>query len=238
MFKEGTVEQQEVRIDSLPSGSAFILLVGDTQKRGVLVERSACSATVQLMEKKSRTITTFDGTERTFESLTGLQHWSLETPVIPTGERVSVAEFTAKLKGESQMAKQKAPKAKSEGRKPTLAPYVSDSFKIYGNHDGKEYEATVLSSGVVRYKDKDYTSPSAAAKVIVGVEVNGFVFWKYGKNGERQLLNAIRGKDAIKVAAPKPKKAKVAKAKKARKAKVPKVAPVEEKVVTDMEVPF
>jgi hypothetical protein len=106
--------------------------------------------------------------------------------------------------------KPKVPKAKKEpkpsGRKPTLAPFVTDReapFKIYGRARGKDFEATVLTSGIIRMDEKDYTSPSSAACAILNQGntgkprmVDGWAFWKYNRDGERVMLDLIRGKES------------------------------------------
>jgi len=137
------------------------------------------------------------------------------------------------------MAKtKKEKKPKGEGRKPTLAPFVDSPFKIYMNSGGKEHEAQVLSTGVIRMGEKEFTSPSSAAQKILGnnakgkpLQADGWKVWRYNKDGERVELNVLRGHasplKAVEKAPAKPKAAKKAKsaangapkaAKRARKA--------------------
>ncbi len=55
---------------------------------------------------------------------------------------------------------------------------------LYREYKGKEYKATLLISGKIKYNDKLYTSPSGAALAIVhGRAINGWDFW-YIKNKE------------------------------------------------------
>lgn len=106
----------------------------------------------------------------------------------------------------------KKEKVKKESRGPALAAFVDSSFKIYLKHGKKEYDATVLSSGVIRYNDKDYDSASSAAKKIVGVAVNGWRAWSFNKDGVRVALDTLRGsKSPLKAAPEKPKKERKAK---------------------------
>lgn len=135
------------------------------------------------------------------------------------------------------MAKEKkVRKPKGEGRTPTLKPYVDSPFKIYMNHDGKEREAQVLSGGLIRLGEKEFTSPSSAAQAILGknakgkpLQADGWRAWRFNKNGERVELNVLRGKDSpLKAAAPKkPRKAKstngAAKSKRIRKPRAKRV---------------
>jgi hypothetical protein len=109
----------------------------------------------------------------------------------------------------------KAKKQKSEGRKPTLAPFVDGPFKIYASYKGKDYEAMVLSTGMIKYDDKEYTSPSSAGQAILGGKLTcaGFTCWKYNKDGERVVLDMIRGsKSPLKAREPKVKKPRKARA--------------------------
>jgi len=145
-----------------------------------------------------------------------------------------------------------ARKPKGEGRTPSLAPYAGEyPFKIWMTYDGKEREATVLTTGVIRYKDKDYNSPSSAATAVLkefgakGLR-NGWTSWKFNKDGSRIMLNVLRGsKSPLALEAPKPRKAKSAKPdgpakpKRVRKAAKPKAnhAPAREADVSDRDVP-
>lgn len=115
------------------------------------------------------------------------------------------------------MAKEKkARKPKSEGRKPTLAPYVDAPFKVYVTFDGKERDAMVLSTGIIRYKEKDFTSPSGFANAVikeVGAKgrADGWKVVYFNKDGERVMLNTLRGsKSPLKIEEAKPKREKKA----------------------------
>jgi hypothetical protein len=118
----------------------------------------------------------------------------------------------------------KAAKRVTKGRKPTLAPFVDGPFKIYANTDGKEYEAMVLSSGIIKMEEKEYTSPSSAGSVLLGKDkkgkpkqVDGWSFWKFNKNGERVPLDVLRGsKSLLNIHEPKEKKPRKVRAKKVK----------------------
>jgi len=133
----------------------------------------------------------------------------------------------------------KAANPKSEGPKPKLAPYVDNPFKIYATSNGKEYEAQVLKSGMIVMGEKEFTSPSAAAKSILRknnpkAEVDGWHFWKFNKDGDRVALSELRpAKDIAKrsdkkEARPKPAPAKPRKPKAAKKTRSPKTPGVSE----------
>lgn len=136
---------------------------------------------------------------------------------------------------EKRAAKKKDGSRKSEGRTPTLAPYVDTigGKTIYMNHDGKEHTATVLSSGVIRMGEKDFTSPSSAGSAILGKDkkgkprqIDGWKSWYFNKDGERLMLNTLRGsKSPLALEAPKPRKAKATKSASApKKARKPRAA--------------
>lgn len=124
---------------------------------------------------------------------------------------VAVSEEVAPKKARKRKTKakkakiSKAPKSpKVSGRKPTLAPFVADReapFKLYGKYHGKEYEAMVLTSGIIKMDEVEYTSPSSAACQILNRDndgkprmVDGYGFWKFNLDGARVPLDRIRGK--------------------------------------------
>ncbi len=135
------------------------------------------------------------------------------------------------------MATKQKKERKAKGRTPTLAPYVDSPFKIYMTTGGKEYDAQVLSSGIIKIGEKEFTSPSSAGQHILGkndkgkpLQVDGWKCWRFNKKtgentSERVELNVLRGaKSPLKVVEPKPKTEKAAKPRKAkpRKAKAAK----------------
>jgi len=93
---------------------------------------------------------------------------------------------------------------KVSGRTPTLAPFVTKSFKIVMEHNHKTYKAFVRRNGSIfmstrnpikkRYKGKVFTSPSLAAKAIVGHAQNGWAHWLYERApGDWVPLSTLRG---------------------------------------------
>jgi hypothetical protein len=139
-------------------------------------------------------------------------------------------EAKIKIEGENEVTKEKkVRKPKGEGRTPSLAPYAAQyPFKIWMTYDGKEREATVLTSGVIRYKEKDYNSPSSAATAVLkefgakGLR-DGWTSWKFNKDDKRVPLNVLRGsKSPLKLEAPKPKSEKKTKAAKPNGSAKPK----------------
>lgn len=126
-----------------------------------------------------------------------------------------------KSQGENEMAKEKKVRAaepKSEGRKPKLAGLVDSPFKIYITTGGKEYDAQVLSSGIIKIDEKEFTSPSSAGSYMLGKDakgkpkqVDGWKAFGFNKDGKRVLLDALRGsKSPLKAEPTKPKREKKA----------------------------
>jgi len=118
-----------------------------------------------------------------------------------------------------EMTKPKASsKQKSEGRTPTLAPFVKEGFNIFAGRDGK-YEARVRADGIIVFRDKEYTSPSSAGSKALGNDdkgkprqVDGWKFWRFKKNGEEVELNVLRGsKSPLAASDAAPRKLKAAK---------------------------
>lgn len=103
-------------------------------------------------------------------------------------------------------------KPKGEGRTPTLAAFVDSPFKVYMTCDGKEREAMVLSSGIIKYKEKEFTSPSGFANAVIkelGAKgrADGWKSVYFNKDGSRVMLNTLRGgKSPLKLEAPKREK--------------------------------
>jgi hypothetical protein len=108
-----------------------------------------------------------------------------------------------KAKG-SKAKKVRIKKPKGEpkvtGRKPTLAPFVEAPLPIYAVYKEKEYRAMVLSTGMISFEDKDYATPSAAGRAVMGdnangkpLQVDGWKFWHYNDDGKRVPIDSLRG---------------------------------------------
>ncbi|MGD9875000.1 MAG: DUF2924 domain-containing protein [Kiritimatiellia bacterium] len=83
--------------------------------------------------------------------------------------------------------------AKTAGRQPTLAPYVTKGFELRKVYKGKTYKAFVLADGTVRYDGKIYTSPSHAAVAVTKLSRNGWSFWRFkNASGQWVKLNTLR----------------------------------------------
>jgi hypothetical protein len=137
-------------------------------------------------------------------------------------------EVKIQNQGDEMSKEKKVKKTKGEGRKPTLAPYVDSPFKVYMNVDGKERDAQVLSTGIIKYKEKEFTSPSSLATFIMKEagqkgRADGWKVLSFNKDDKRVPLNVLRGaKSPLKAAEPKAKKERKPKAPKPPKAEKPK----------------
>ena len=89
---------------------------------------------------------------------------------------------------------------------PALASYASNKkFVIRLEHKDKRYVANVRQDGTIRFSAKGaggpalrkvkFTSPSVAAKAVLGHAVNGWCCWRYrNKAGEWVILDRLRKK--------------------------------------------
>ena len=75
-----------------------------------------------------------------------------------------------------------------------LKNLFKNSRLLLREYKGKEYKATLLTSGKIKYKNKLYTSPSGAAQIIVhSGTVNGWDFWYIkNENGNWVKLSSLR----------------------------------------------
>lgn len=62
---------------------------------------------------------------------------------------------------------------------PVLSAYVNRSTKLRATFKGKLVRARIRKNGLIRYRGKDYKSPSKAASAVVKRAANGWTFWKY-----------------------------------------------------------
>lgn len=76
----------------------------------------------------------------------------------------------------------------------SLVGLVSKNTEMFKSYKGKDYKAILMPAGQVKFKNKLYDSPTAAAKPIVDrISVNGWKFW-YVKDsdGNWVLLDTLR----------------------------------------------
>lgn len=86
----------------------------------------------------------------------------------------------------------RAKKAREKG-KPIMASYVTRSTRLRAQYLGKLVRARIRRNGLIRYKMKDYKSPSLAGAAVVKRSCNGWTFWKYERApGDWVLLDELR----------------------------------------------
>lgn len=66
-----------------------------------------------------------------------------------------------------------------EGRRPTLAPYVTKGFAIRFNFKGKLHRARVRADGTIGYRSQVFASPSSAARAVTKKASDGWHAWRY-----------------------------------------------------------
>lgn len=88
------------------------------------------------------------------------------------------------------------PSRRKRGRKKggiIMANYVSRSMRLRATYLGKPIKARIRRNGLIRYKLKDYPSPSLAAAAVVKRACNGWTFWKFERGpGDWVSLNELR----------------------------------------------
>ena len=78
-----------------------------------------------------------------------------------------------------------APKQSTQTRNKAnslLEEYVQrtgESLQLKTVYKGTTYRAFVQKDGIVRYKNRKYTSPSAAGRAVIQRACNGWAFWRY-----------------------------------------------------------
>jgi len=93
-----------------------------------------------------------------------------------------IREFHKKELGELIGLVPKQTKLERDRADSLLAQYVrrtGKSIRLRAVYKGKTYRALVQKDGTVRYRNRKYISPSAAAKAVIQRGCNGWVFWSY-----------------------------------------------------------
>lgn len=85
-------------------------------------------------------------------------------------------------------------RARGRKREPVpLQPYVARRFGIRRRYKGQLYKATVRKTGKISFRNRVYTTPSAAAVAVTKRPTNGWSFWRYKSNeGEWVKLNRLK----------------------------------------------
>jgi hypothetical protein len=76
---------------------------------------------------------------------------------------------------------------------PVLSAYLNKSTKLRATFKGELVRARIRRNGLIRYKTKDYASPSQAASAVLKRAANGWTFWRYERApGDWVKLNELR----------------------------------------------
>lgn len=107
--------------------------------------------------------------------------------------------MTKSKKRRTKKVKQAGTNEAQPGREKLLASLLDNPMPLYATYKGKEYQALALTSGLIKLDEVEYPTPSAAARAILGnnekgkpLQIDGWNFWKFNKNGERVPLTDLR----------------------------------------------
>ncbi len=109
--------------------------------------------------------------------------------------RARMNREVSELLGKKHAMKPSKPKAKqADGRKPTLAEYITRPMRLRARFKRKTINARVRRTGLVTVNGKTFTSPSlAAAFACARRTCNGWTFWQYERApGDWVLLDNLR----------------------------------------------
>lgn len=92
----------------------------------------------------------------------------------------------------SPISKRRKRKSRPKGQ-PVLATFFNRSTRLRAFYRGKLVRARIRRNGFIRYKTKDYKSPSLAGSAVVKRSCNGWTFWKYERApGDWIFPNGLR----------------------------------------------
>lgn len=95
------------------------------------------------------------------------------------------------LGGQMMKRRRKAKSKKTTGSR-IFRRLMERRIRLRGTRRGRVFKASLLKNGSISFRRKLYDSPSAAARVAVGQNCNGWRFWKYSKSGEWVSLRNLR----------------------------------------------
>jgi hypothetical protein len=103
---------------------------------------------------------------------TGLLAKDLKRLIVSKQKQVLAGLFAPKR------AAQKTDRRHATGRPQSLVGLVTKTTKLYRTYKGQDYKASLNPKGVITFNGEKFTSPSGAAKALVGPRaVNGWHFW-------------------------------------------------------------
>lgn len=102
------------------------------------------------------------------------------------------ADERARFLGGAMAQSRRRKKAASAKGSVILAGCVERRIQLRADYKGDRYLATLRKDGHISHAGEVHTSPTAAAKVIVGRAVNGWKFWHYKKGNQWVPLAELR----------------------------------------------
>ena len=102
------------------------------------------------------------------------------------------ADNRAELLGGNVAKRRGKHKANTAQGKLSLAGMFPRRTKLRGTGMGRKYTAWLRQDGRIKFNDESYDSPTGAAKAALKRAQNGWVFWRYRKNGEWTSLDSLR----------------------------------------------
>lgn len=102
------------------------------------------------------------------------------------------ADERARLLGGNLARVRRRKKAASAKGSVVLAGSVDRLIRLRADYKGQRYLASLRKDGYVSYGGELFSSPSAAAKAVVGRASNGWRFWRYKKGAEWVHLAQLR----------------------------------------------
>lgn len=173
----------EVRLRTLTPGDGFGLALdfSDNPKvrPGFLMHLGAGSASVMLLEKVHREIVLSDGKKIPVSSVVGLQHWCLDTMVIPDGTKHDLEKFKNE-QGEIDMATKKNGNGKtSKAKKAVKGPkeYTVTAYeptKAADSEKGVKLQGKDTHDGVILKFLCDAKGPQSLAQIMDGIGEKSF----------------------------------------------------------------
>jgi len=100
-------------------------------------------------------------------------------PVLDRRLRDIDADHRATLLGGHVARRRLLSKVRHGGTSSALAGLSEHRTPLRARYKGQLFRATLRKNGTIGFKGEIYTSPSAAARIIVGRHVNGLWFWNY-----------------------------------------------------------
>jgi len=174
-------QKNEVPIRTLREGDGFGLLLETTGRvrKGYVISIGSCSATIMLLDRVERTIRTGDGREIPISSPTGVQHWSIETMVVPDGTRHDVARHSYQNQKEENDMSNSSKKTKAQPKVRVRAILADKLYEVATANVSEKFSEQVADKEVKSHTVlvfralKKLAKPSTVEQVAAAVKADG-----------------------------------------------------------------